>query len=260
MMNRRSGDTGGAQPTRKGDEESLLQTPDKASPERGSPSSPSPLDGSSGSISGAVRANPMLYAKLILNKVFAIVSSDDDETAPSAANGYGIITLLKDVTIGTIFGVLTISVLIFLDHINVIHLQSAHNFRQSAFSVLSDPETLATLEESAGLKFIPVSEYEAMKSEIDAAAEKVAKVKASMADRVKETEEKKAELGPLQAEYDKLLKESKLELEKWCGECSWLGGTNCDARKQYFIDQYGNTEVLSKVAIMKQSPGCKKSD
>jgi hypothetical protein len=180
--------------------------------------------------------------------------------APSAANGYGIITLLKDITIGTVFGVLTISFLIFLDHINVIHLQSAHNFRQSAFSVLNDPETLATLEESAGLKFIPIGDYEAMKNEIDAAAAKVAKVKDTIAERIKETEQKKAELEPLKAEYEKLLKESKLELDKWCGECSWLGGTSCDARKQYFIDQYGNTEILSKVAIMKQSPGCKKTD
>ncbi|KAL3792477.1 hypothetical protein HJC23_000949 [Cyclotella cryptica] len=251
MMNRRAPDSGGAQPTRKGDEESLLQTPGKASLEPASPSSPP---------HSAVGANPMLYSKLILRKVFAIVSSDEDETAPSAANGYGIITLLKDVTIGTVFGVLTISILIFLDHINVIHLQSAHNFRQSAFSVVNDPETLATLEESAGLKFIPVSDYNAMKSEIEAATGKVAKVKDTMAERIKETEEKKAELGPLQAEYEKLLKESTLELDKWCGECSWMGGTSCDSRKQYFMDQYGHTEIFSKVAIMKQSPGCKKKD
>ncbi|KAL7483204.1 hypothetical protein ACHAW6_008847 [Cyclotella cf. meneghiniana] len=259
MMNRRAADPCGAQPIRKGDEESLLQTPEKSYPEPASPSSPSILESGS-STASAVRANPTLYAKLIARKVFTILSSDEDETAPSAANGYGIITLLKDITIGTIFGVLTISFLIFLDHINVIHLQSAHNFRQSAFSVLNDPETLATLEESAGLKFIPIGDYEAMKNEIDAAAAKVAKVKDTIAERIKETEQKKAELEPLKAEYEKLLKESKLELDKWCGECSWMGRTNCDMRKQYFIDQYGNTEILSKVAIMKQSPGCKKAD
>lgn len=142
--------------------------------------------------------------------------------------------------------------------LNIVHLQSAHNFRESAFAMLNDPETLATLEENAGLKFIPVAEYEAMRDEINEAEERLAKIKQTIKEREKEGEAKRAELGPLKAEYEKMVANSNLGLDKWCGDCKWNGGTSCNARKQYFIDTYGNSEISSKVAIMKQSPHCKK--
>ena len=52
---------------------------------------------------------------MVLRKVLTIVMTDDDETAPSGMNGYGAITLLKDIFVGTLFGLVTISFLIFLD-------------------------------------------------------------------------------------------------------------------------------------------------
>lgn len=122
--------------------------------------------------------------------------------------------------------------------------------------MLNDPETLANLEESAGLKFIPQSEYDAIQSEINEASEKIAKIQATIQERIKEGEEKRTELGPLKEEYEKLLATANLGLEKWNGGARWGGGGNCDARKQYFIDTYGHSEVTAKVAIMKQSPNC----
>ena len=126
--------------------------------------------------------------------------------------------------------------------------------------MLNDPETLATLEESAGLKFMPLSEYEAMQTEIEESASKLEKIKETIAERTKEGEEKQAELKPLKDEYEKLIAESNLGLEKWNGSAGWGGGGSCDARKQYFIDQYGHSEITAKVAVMKQSPNCVKSD
>ncbi|KAL3782941.1 hypothetical protein ACHAWO_011390 [Cyclotella atomus] len=238
------------------DEESLLQTLDAAPPTNAtSASAPSVLGGGSSSGPGG---NPILLAKMVLRKVLTIVTSDNDESAVVGGDGYGPITLLKDVFIGTIFGLVTISMLIFMDHLNIIHLQSAHNFRESAFAMLNDPETLANLEESTGLKFIPVSEYESIQSEINEASEKLAKIQSTIQERVKEGEEKKAELGPLKEEYEKLLANSNLGLENWNGDAKWGGGGSCDARKQYFIDTYGHSEVTAKVAIMKQTPNCKK--
>jgi hypothetical protein len=113
--------------------------------------------------------------------------------------------------------------------------------------MLNDPETLATLEENAGLKFIPVAEYEAMRDEINEAEERLAKIKQTIKEREKEGEAKRAELGPLKAEYEKMLANTNnLGLDKWCGDCKWNGKTSCDARNQY----------VSKVDIMKQSPNC----
>ena len=123
--------------------------------------------------------------------------------------------------------------------------------------MLNDPETLANLEE-AGLKFIPMEEYESMRSEIDEAESKLAKIKETLAERVKEGEEKKAEIGPLQEKYDELVKNSNLGLEKWCPDCKWNGGTSCDARKAYFIAQYGHSEISAKYNVMKSAPQCKK--
>lgn len=141
--------------------------------------------------------------------------------------------------------------------LNIIHLQSAHNFRESAFAMLNDPETLSTLEESAGLKFIPLSEYNSIRSEIDEASEKLAKIHQTIQERMKEGEEKKTELGPLKEEYEKMLANSNLGLEKWKPDAAWGGGGTCNARMQYFIDTYGHSELTAKVAIMKQSPNCK---
>jgi hypothetical protein len=52
---------------------------------------------------------------MVLRKVLTIVTSDNDESAVVGGDGYGPITLLKDVFIGTIFGLVTISMLIFMD-------------------------------------------------------------------------------------------------------------------------------------------------
>ena len=49
--------------------------------------------------------------------------------------------------------------------VNIIHLQSAHSFREYTFYMLNDAETLADLEET-GLKFIPITDYNALKEEV----------------------------------------------------------------------------------------------
>ena len=90
--------------------------------------------------------NPVFIAKIIFRKVAELLISTDEEDLTQPA---GIITLLKDIVLGIILGVLTISVLIFLDHHNIVHFQSAHNFRNAAFQLMNDPETIANLEESS---------------------------------------------------------------------------------------------------------------
>eukprot|EP01083_Nonionella_stella_P057993 152013_1 len=98
---------------------------------------------------------------------------------------------------GVVLGVLTISCLIFLDHRNILHFQSAHNFRNAAFQLLNDPETIATLEESSDMKFLNLSEYEAKVNEIDSAAEKLKKHAEVLERRTAEADEKQKHLDAI---------------------------------------------------------------
>lgn len=103
-------------PSRDEESQSLLQTLDAVSPAPTnvtSASVPSVLDGSSSA--AASGGNPILLAKMVLRKVLTIVVSDADESAPAGSDGYGPISLLKDVFVGTVFGLVTISMLIFMD-------------------------------------------------------------------------------------------------------------------------------------------------
>lgn len=143
-----------------------------------------------------------------------------------------------------------------LADINIIHLQSAHNFRENAFAMLNDPETIANLEE-AGLKFINMDQYTLMQEELGEADKKIGEIREKTAEKAKEMADIEAKLGPIKEEYEKRLAVTTLPLDKWCGTCAWGGGGNCDARKQYFIDTYGHGELSAKVAIMKAHPKCK---
>lgn len=122
--------------------------------------------------------------------------------------------------------------------------------------MLNDPETLSYLE-AVGLKFIQTDEYEMMKQEAITAHERIEKLKEKISEREGQIIEKSAELGPLKEELDKTLAESTWGYHQWCGKCKWGGSGNCDARKQYFMDEYGHTEVSAKFNIIKKHPTCK---
>ena len=122
--------------------------------------------------------------------------------------------------------------------------------------MLNDPETHANLKE-AGLILIPMEDYNRAKHLYAYMVKTIEGAKKDIEEGTKELAEKQAEIGPLKEEYEKMLTNSNLGLEKWCGTCLWGGGGTCDARKEYFIGTYGHDEVSAKVAIMKQSPKCR---
>jgi hypothetical protein len=246
------------------DEESLLRRAptgdsnnaddDKPSPKSSSPKL-SPYSNGGGASTSAATSNPLLVAKLLARKVLHGLMSDDQDANDTSG---GVIPLFKDIIIGVTFGVVTISFMIFLDHINIIHLQSAHNFRETAFRLLNDPETISTLEESTDMKFMPFEEYDAIKTEIEEARSKLTAHESTIEARTKEAEEKRSELAPLKEEYDRLVANSNLELDKFCDGCKWNGGSTCGARKQYLSDTYNTSPVEAIVSIMKSAPQCKK--
>ena len=202
---------------------------------------------------GGSTHDPVFLAKVIARKVMTLlVSSDEDDiTQPG-----GVVTLLKDIILGVILGVLTISTLIFLDHRDIVHFQSAHNFRNAAFTLLNDPETIANIEESSDLKFMTMADYEAKKKEIDSVTEKMKGHGEVLAKRVAEGESKKKEVEGIREEYNKLMKDPLLGLDQYCGGCSWSGGTTCDMRVQFLKDTYNTRPIAAKLSAMGH-PGCK---
>lgn len=196
--------------------------------------------------------NPVFLAKVVFQKVIGLVISSDEEDLSQPG---GIITLLKDIILGVILGVLTISALIFLDHRDVVHFQSAHNFRSAAFTLLNDPETIANIEESSDLKFMTIEDYESKRKEIDAVTDKLKEHEKVLTTRVAEADEKKKEMEAIKDEYTKLMENPVLGLDKFCGSCIWAAATSCDGRVTFLQDTYNTRPIAAKINTM-EHPSC----
>lgn len=141
-------------------------------------------------------------------------------------------------------------ILIFLDYRNIVQLGSARAFRRAAFELMTDPETVKTIEENIEIKFVPVTVHTSMTEEITRN-----RAKADNNDSIKQHEEdlvkRKAEVEGLRAEYDELMAKGTtvLGLDKWCGSCKG-GWGNCDGRVKYLSDTYHTPDIKSRVDIM----------
>lgn len=178
-----------------------------------------------------------------------LVASDVANSETNSSTSY-LLTIIKDVISGTILGVFFLMILIFLDYRNVVQLGSARAFRRAAFELMTDPETVKTIEENIEIKFVPVDVYASMTEEIHRNS---AKVKDN--DGLKQHEEdlvkKKAELEGMKKDYEdwKAKGDKVLGLEKWCGSCKG-GWGQCDGRIKYLMDTYHTPEIKAKVDLM----------
>eukprot|EP00581_Thalassiosira_minuscula_P008050 CAMPEP_0183702920 /NCGR_PEP_ID=MMETSP0737-20130205/861_1 /TAXON_ID=385413 /ORGANISM="Thalassiosira miniscula, Strain CCMP1093" /LENGTH=197 /DNA_ID=CAMNT_0025929603 /DNA_START=9 /DNA_END=599 /DNA_ORIENTATION=- len=152
--------------------------------------------------------NPVIVAKIILRKVINLLTIVElDITRPG-----GIITLLKDIIIGIICAIMTVSALIILDHRNIFHFESAHYLRDAAFDLFNDPETIASLEESTNFKVMTISEYDAILEEINSVPEELEKNTAFLE---RSTEEDQKELEAARSEVQRLKSHPLIQLDKW---------------------------------------------
>ncbi|KAL3777804.1 hypothetical protein ACHAW5_001782 [Stephanodiscus triporus] len=218
-----------------------------------SPSSPKRTSAS------IIHQNPVAIARMVLRKVGHLLIKDDEDAEDITTAG-GIIALLKDIFIGMMIGIVCVSVLVFLDHKNVIHMQSAHNYREMAFAMLSDPETRQSVEESSGLKFMTVEHYQSKTAEIKSFPAQIVKIKENMKKYDADMVVAKKEYEAIKPDYDKLVADPLLGLDKFCGECSWQGKTNCNARLSYVMDKYNKAEIESKLSMMASLPQCVKKE
>ena len=173
---------------------------------------------------------------------------EDDVSRPG-----GILTLVKQLFLGMVLGVALVAVLVYLDHLDVVHLESAHGLREVAFDMLNDPETLANLQEAAGFKFLSMPEYEAMRREVDEAPEKIAEAEEELRRKGAEGDETWKEAKKAEAYRETLLRSPSLGLDAYCGDCAWNPGITCDARVKFLQDTYHVKPLTGKITVMEGS-------
>ena len=205
--------------------------------------------------------NPF-FLTAIRRKVLSLLIDEDDAVNNANASPLEqIISVLRDIIVGSILGLLTISFIMFLDHRNIIHLQSAHNFRDAAFNNLlhNDPETISYMETNMDMKFMPMGEYNSTLKEIDKAMQEKDRLVKLLLERTVEGNEKKEVLDTLSKEYNDLLSNPVLGLDNLCGSCKWGGAGTCDERVQYLMNNYGLSLVTAKFAAMEKHESCRKA-
>ena len=190
-------------------------------------------------------------ALLILRKIMMIGEEDI-----GSSQNY-LLTIIKDVISGTILGVFFLMILIFLDYRNIVQLGSARAFRRAAFELMTDPETVKTIEENIEIKFIPVEVFSSMKDEIHRNQQKVADG-TGLKQHEEDLASRTKELEGMRKDYEEWKEKgnSVLHLDKWCDGCKG-GWGNCGQRIKYLMDTYHTPEIKAKVDIM-SSGKCKK--
>ena len=213
-----------------------------------------PATSSKPAIAKHLQHNPLFVARLVLRKVGELITSDEDED--NIASSGGIITFLRDIVIGIVFGLVSVSVLIFLDHKGVIHMQSAHGYRDMGRALILDPETRKNAEESSGLIFLEAETYKIKFAEIGYYPSQVKALEERTKKYLADLEVAKKEHAAIKPGYDILVLDPMLGLDKFCGECKWNGGTNCDARLGYLMSTYGLQRVKATMDVIKGTPQC----
>jgi len=208
------------------------------------------LDSSPSKSSSSFRTN-----NAIRRKVLSLLVDDPD----SQASSQQLLSILRDILLGSILGLLTISLLVVLDHSDIIHLQSAHNFRNAAFALLNDPETVSYMEENLDMKFVSVGEYNTIRTDTEVAMKEIERLTPLIEERTVELNEKKEVLDTLTKEYNELMSSPILGLDKFCGTCPWGGGgrASCDERVAYLMNKYGNSLHEAKMGAMKAHESCR---
>ena len=178
---------------------------------------------------------------------------EDDDSQP-----VGLLAVAKDIIMGLLLAIALLAVMVYLDSHDVVHLESAHTLRTMAFAMLNDPETLVNVQEAAGLKFLPMSEYDVMRRTVDEAPETITNAKETLQKKQEEMDEKMKGVDSLRAEHESLLKNPLLGLDKYCGNCKWNRKITCDARKAFLMKKYKLKNIKATIGAM-DHPSCIKN-
>jgi hypothetical protein len=194
--------------------------------------------------------NNMNIVRLVRRRVVQLLLGKEDTTD----NDGGILSFLQDIVIGLTLGVILMSFLIFLDHRDVIHIQSAHKIRETAYNMLTNPETRTLVEEATNLKFITKEVYETNLEEIDSFASKTSQYESKVKGIEADITTAKKEYESLTANYNDLFLAAGLD--KYCALCLWSGKTNCDTRVAYLKSNYNIKQVEALLGVKESAPQC----
>jgi hypothetical protein len=189
--------------------------------------------------------NPIV--RLVLRRVVQLLGKEDTYDG-------GILSFFKDIVIGLTLGVLLMSFLIFLDHRDVIHIQSAHKIRETSYDMLTNPETRALVEEATNLKFITKEVYETNQKEIESFTNKISQYESKYKGIEAEVTTAKKEYESLTPNYNDFFKAAGLN--KYCGDCIWTSGSNCDNRVAYLKSTYKISQVGALLGVKESAPQC----
>ena len=190
--------------------------------------------------------NPIV--RLVLRRVVQLLLGKED------TDDGGILSFFKDIVIGLTLGVLLMSFLIFLDHRDVIHIQSAHKIRETAYDMLTNPETRALVEEATNLKFITKEVYETNQKEIESFTNKISQYEGKYKGIEAKVTAAKKEYESLTPNYNDLFLAAGLT--KYCGDCIWRGEANCDTRVAYLKSTYKISQVEALLGVKESAPHC----
>lgn len=176
----------------------------------------------------------------------------------------GVTVILLNFLRGMIYGLIALSFLLFLDHCDIIRMESARVLRSSVLKYLSisedDSKGLASLEASSGLKFIAVDQYVFWMYELDDAPKKIKIAEEELEQLMKNQMAIEEESVPLAEEFAKLMANPLVKLDHFCGECSWHRGTSCASRVEYLMNTHGDSKVKAHAALMKNTPSCNRQN
>ena len=189
--------------------------------------------------------NPIV--RQVLRRVVQLLRKEDTDDG-------GILSFSQDIVIGLTLGVLFISCLIFLDHRDVIHIQSAHRIRETSYDMLTNPETRALVEEATNLKFITKEVYETNQKEIESFTNKTSQYESKYKGIEAKVTAAKKEYESLTPNYNDLFLAAGLT--KYCGDCIWTGGSNCDTRVAYLKSTYKISQVVALLGVKESAPQC----
>lgn len=177
------------------------------------------------------RKSPASLAKALLHKICLVSIGGEGRE--------GVIGLLKDIAGGIILGALGMSILLLLDYSNIINLETARVFRKTAADVFSSPEILEIVEDEFERKLISVDAYKTMKNELSDSRAVIDNERTIVAARTAKEISLKAELETVRVEYDKLVKQTGLDV--FCPTCNWGMGMNCQQRVNYMLEKYSDS-------------------
>ena len=82
--------------------------------------------------------NPALLARRVLREFLYLLKYED---VGGIATPGGVVTLMQEMIVSFTLGILAVSMFIFLDYKDVIHLQTTHKYQNETYQLMRDPTT-----------------------------------------------------------------------------------------------------------------------